>query len=206
MTHDVESKEQSYFVLWLIRHVTEDVPLIQHKKHDNDEQTERHQPRVFTDSSFFSTGNASLPIQLFPSLGLLSMSHRLHTRLPQMDLWCALALYMGPPLNEMSSDSVSGRTSCGSGFHPPNLTSASRSMCYNLIRVSSASQSSRERHSSKPDDFDFDDFAPVSAPKLQVRCESYIGCKDSPSFLMHLSQSLQGNLSPTHRVGAKEPQ
>ena len=76
---------------------------------------------------------------LSPRLGSFPTSRRLHTRLPQMDLWW----HAGPPLGEMSSDSVSGRASRGSGSHPPNLSSASRSVRYNLIRVLSCTAGSQ---------------------------------------------------------------
>ena len=73
---------------------------------------------------------------------------------------------------EMTSDSTPGHTNhCGSGSHSPSLSSVSRSVRYNPISVSPVVGSGRERKRrlSKDDnfdnfDFDFDDFAPSSAP------------------------------------------
>src|SRR5260221_8347524 len=110
------------------------------------------------------------PLHVSPCSSPLPTSHRLYARLPQMYLWFAPALWWqaGPPLGEMSSNSTSGRTSRGSGFHSPSLSSVPRSVCYNLISVSSVTCSGRKHkcHSSKHDDFsdDDDDFAPASAP------------------------------------------
>jgi hypothetical protein len=123
------------------------------------------QPCCFPHSS---VSNASLLTLHSPWFGSLPMLHHLHTCLLQID-FCVLALWwhVGPLISKMSFNSVSGCISHSSGSHPPNLTSVSCSMHYNLIYILVTQSGHKCKcHSSKHDNFsnDSNDFVSASAP------------------------------------------
>ena len=111
-----------------------------------------------------------------------------------------------PSGGKTSSDSVSSCTSRNSGSHPLNLCSASLSVRYNPIHISSAAVrlwALFQASMMTPTTPTMTSHLPLS-PRFKQGVSPMSIVKTTIHFLRIYSKSLQGNPSPAHQVGAKE--